>query len=132
MRKSPEIKLWLHVMRQGLADLVEALSREARGLPAGEADLEELRVWVFEADGPGSFEWLCDAVEVDAARARDIIRVYWSRQSGAERVRPEFRRVAVSNGRMRVRMAATRLRPPRPRKANTAGERVSDEALVMS
>jgi hypothetical protein len=124
MKRTPEFKLWLQVMRQGLDDLRHALNREAKGLPAGEVNLEELRIWIFEDQGPGSFEWLCDALDVDAARARGIVRAYWSRRLGGERVRLGLRRITVCNGRMRVRMAAVRVRPRREREMSVpAGQR---------
>ena len=121
MKNTPEFRLWLQVMRQGLADLTTALSRAAHGRPGGEVDLEELRVWIFDAEGPGSFGWLCDAIDVDAGRARRVIESYWSRRLGGERVRLGIRRTPVTNGRMRVALATAQSRSRPTRQQNGIG-----------
>ncbi len=100
-------------MRQALDDLTEALDAETSGHPAEEIDLEELREWIFEAQGPGTFEWLCDAVEIDVGRARSAINTYWARRLDGEQVGFGVPRILPNNGRMRVVVKRARSRRPR-------------------
>lgn len=132
MKNTPEFKLWLQVMRQGLADLEKALSGEALAPWEDEIDLEELRAWVFEAQGPGSFEWLCDIVDVDAGRARQVIRSYWSGRLDGERVCIGDRRIVVTNGRMRVSAARVRTRPQRGPGHRQDGSPDCDKQTVLA
>ena len=127
MRNSPEFKLWLQVMIQGLWDLSAALDCAASGIPCDEIDLGELRDWIFEARGLGSFEWMCEMIDVDPARAREVIREYWIQRLDGERaISLEFRRIPVTNGRMRRQVARRRAgrirRPAAPMVAAAAVE----------
>ncbi|GEM_PF-2586954 len=132
MRNLPELRLWLQVMRQGLADLADALNGEVSEMDAGEIDLKELRQWIFEDRGLGSFEWLCDALDVDAGRARGVIRVYWSRCMEGERLRLDLRRIQATNGRMRVMLAAQSDRMRRDRKMPPSTDFAAIEETVLA
>ena len=131
MKNNPELRLWLQVMRQGLADLADALNGDISKIDAGEIDLKELRRWIFEDTGLGSFEWLCDAFELDAGRARDVIASYWSRRLEGKRVRPDLRRIPATNGRMRVMLSAhpARTRPHRLSPSPTGPAAIEAPAL---
>jgi hypothetical protein len=69
MKNTPEVRMWLQVLRQGLSDLVRALDGDLVAGPGEVLDLEELRQWIFDAEGLGSFEWLCDTVELEVNEA---------------------------------------------------------------
>ena len=113
MKNTPEFRMWLEVLRQGLFDLVRALDGDLVPGPGEVLDLEELRSWIFEAEGLGSFEWLCDTVGLEVSQARSAIRSYWSRRTGGECCELGIKRIRPNNGRMRVVARRVRVQPRR-------------------
>lgn len=132
MKNTPEFRMWLEVLRQGLFDLVRALDGDLVAGPGERLDLEELRGWIFEAEGPGSFHWLCDTVGLEVSQARRAIRCYWSRRAGGESCALGIPRIRPNNGRMRVVAKRVRVRVRRGRWPEDSPVVVGDQTAAAA
>jgi len=132
MKKTPEFRMWLEVLRQGLFDLVRALDGDLVAGPGEVLDLEELRDWIFEAEGPGSFHWLCDTVGLEISQARRTIRSYWARRAEGESCELGIPRIRPNNGRMRVVARRVRVQPQRGHRPEEAPVVVGDQTAAAA
>jgi hypothetical protein len=132
MKNTPEFRMWLQVLRQGLCDLVRALDGDLVPGPGEVLDLDELRTWIFEAEGLGSFEWLCDTVDLEVGEARRVIRSYWLRRTGGECIALGIPRIRPNNGKMRVVARRVRVQPRLTRRADRLPEVVDDQAAAAA
>jgi len=132
MKNTPEFRMWLEVLRQGLFDLVRALDGDLIVGPGEVLDLEELRDWIFEAEGLGSFRWLCDTVGLEVSQARRAIRAYWLRREEGERCGLGIRRIRWNNGRMRIVASRVRVKPRRAPRPDDLPAVVGDQSVVAA